>query len=56
VKRVMTVDDSAMIRQMVRFVLELAGYEVVEAVDGKDALSKLGGKDFALFLVDVNMR
>ena len=33
-KVVMTVDDSASIRQMVGFTLKGAGYEVVEAVDG----------------------
>ena len=37
-KRIMTVDDSASVRQMVSFTLKQAGYEVVEAIDGKDAL------------------
>ena len=43
VKTIMTVDDSASLRQMVSFVLRDGGYEVVEAVDGLDALSKLNG-------------
>src|ERR1019366_5395512 len=51
----MTVDDSATIRQMVRFVLQGAGYEVVEATDGADALSKLKGQELHLFLSDINM-
>jgi two-component system chemotaxis response regulator CheY len=55
VKTVMTVDDSATIRQMVRFVLQGAGYEVVEATDGADALSKLKGQELHLFLSDINM-
>ena len=38
-KIVLTVDDSASIRQMVSFTLKSAGYEVVEAVDGMDGLS-----------------
>ena len=54
-KTVMTVDDSATIRQMVRFVLQGAGYEVVEATDGADALSKLKGQELHLFLSDINM-
>ena len=33
-KRIMTVDDSPTIRQMLLFTLQEAGYEVVEAVDG----------------------
>jgi len=55
VKTIMTVDDSASLRQMVSFVLRGGGYEVVEAVDGLDALSKLNGLDLALFLSDINM-
>ena len=42
-KRIMTVDDSASVRQMVSYTLRSAGYQVVEAVDGHDALSKLAG-------------
>jgi two-component system chemotaxis response regulator CheY len=55
VKRIMTVDDSASLRQMVGVVLRGGGYEVVEAVDGLDALSKLKGQELHLFLTDVNM-
>ena len=51
----MTVDDSASLRQMVGVVLRGGGYEVVEAVDGLDALSKLKGQELHLFLTDVNM-
>jgi two-component system chemotaxis response regulator CheY len=51
----MTVDDSASLRQMVGFVLRDDGYEVVEAVDGLDALSKLNGREMHLFLSDINM-
>ncbi|HVN96482.1 MAG TPA: response regulator [Syntrophorhabdaceae bacterium] len=55
VRRVMTVDDSGSVRQMVSFTLRDAGYEVVEAVDGKDALSKLAGTQVHLVLTDLNM-
>jgi two-component system chemotaxis response regulator CheY len=51
----MTVDDSASLRQMVTFVLRDGGYQIVEAVDGMDALSKLKGQEIDLFLSDVNM-
>jgi two-component system chemotaxis response regulator CheY len=55
VKTVMTVDDSASVRQMVSFVLVDRGYEVIEAVDGLDALSKLKGQEVHLILSDINM-
>ena len=54
-KRIMTVDDSASLRQMVGVVLRGGGYEVVEAVDGLDALSKLKGQELHLILSDINM-
>ncbi len=54
-KTVMTVDDSASLRQMVSVVLRGGGYDVIEAVDGVDALSKLKGQELDLFLTDVNM-
>ncbi|MFZ0421214.1 MAG: response regulator [Candidatus Sulfotelmatobacter sp.] len=54
-KRILTVDDSSSIRQMVNFTLTKAGYEVAEAVDGKDGLSKIGGGKFDLIITDLNM-
>ncbi len=54
-KNIMTVDDSSSLRQMVSVVLRGAGYNVVEAMDGLDALSKLNGKEMHLFLTDINM-
>ena len=54
-KIIMTVDDSASIRQMVSFTLKQAGYQVVEAVDGKDALLKLNGTTVQMVLTDLNM-
>lgn len=53
-KTIMTVDDSASVRQMVSFTLKGAGFSVVEAVDGKDALSKLKG-DVHMIVTDLNM-
>ena len=54
-KIVLTVDDSASIRQMVSFTLKSAGYEVVEAVDGEDGLNKAKLKSVNLVLTDQNM-
>jgi two-component system, chemotaxis family, chemotaxis protein CheY len=54
-KVVLTVDDSASIRQMVAFTLKSAGYEVVEAVDGEDGLNKAKSKNADLVLTDQNM-
>lgn len=54
-KRIMVVDDSASLRQVVGIALKGAGYDVVEACDGKDALSKLDGEKLHLIISDVNM-
>ena len=54
-KNILAVDDSASLRQMVRMVLRSGGYEVLEAVDGEDALSKLNGQEVHLILSDINM-
>ncbi|MDA8083629.1 MAG: response regulator [Nitrospiraceae bacterium] len=54
-KIIMTVDDSASIRQMVSFTLKGAGYDVIEAVDGKDALAKVDGAGINMVITDLNM-
>jgi two-component system chemotaxis response regulator CheY len=54
-KRILTVDDSASILQVQKLVLTGAGYEVVQAVDGQDALGKLNGSPIHLVLTDLNM-
>ncbi|MBS4687504.1 response regulator [Aeromonas sobria] len=54
-KTILIVDDSATIRQVVGMTLKGAGYEVMEASDGKDALKKLDGKKINLIISDVNM-
>lgn len=47
-------DDSASVRQMVKFTLSDAGYTVMEAVDGEDALGKLANP-VSLVITDLNM-
>jgi len=54
-KRIMTVDDSASIRMMVGFTLREAGYDVVEAADGQEALEKLDDEQVQMVIADVNM-
>jgi len=52
---ILTVDDSASIRQMVAFTLKDAGYDVVQAGDGQEALGIAKSGKFDLVLTDVNM-
>lgn len=54
-KTIMTVDDSASVRQMVAFTLKGAGYQVIEAGDGRDALNKLNGAGVQMVITDLNM-
>ncbi|MFH0785288.1 MAG: response regulator [Pseudomonadota bacterium] len=54
-KTIMTADDSASVRQMVAFTLKQHGYEVVEASDGRDALTKLNTRKVDMLLTDLNM-
>jgi two-component system, chemotaxis family, chemotaxis protein CheY len=54
-KVIMTADDSASMRQMISFTLKDAGYEVVEARDGVDALGKLRTSAVQMLLTDLNM-
>ncbi|MFP4147237.1 MAG: response regulator [Halorhodospira sp.] len=53
--KILAVDDSASMRQMVTYTLKQQGYEVTEAVDGKDALAKAKAGGFDLVITDVNM-
>ncbi|WP_088290031.1 MULTISPECIES: response regulator [unclassified Kineosporia] len=54
-KTILVVDDSASVRQVVGLALRGAGYDVIEGVDGVDALSKLDGRKVHLIISDVNM-
>lgn len=54
-KTILAVDDSSSLRQMVRVVLQGAGYAVVEAKDGADALARLQVQEVHLVLTDINM-
>ncbi len=54
-KTILIIDDSMSMRQTVGIALRGAGYEVVEASDGRHALTKLDGRKFNLIISDVNM-
>lgn len=54
-KIILIVDDSESIREVVIFTLENAGYTVLSAVDGQDALKHLDGKHLDMILTDLHM-
>lgn len=53
--KILVVDDSSSLRQVVSISLQGKGYEVIQAGDGKEALSKLDGSKINLVISDVNM-
>lgn len=54
-KRILVIDDAATVRLYHRGILESAGFEVSEAVNGLEALERLAEGPFDLYLVDINM-
>ncbi len=54
-KRVLIVDDSVMVRQMVSFTLRQAGFEVSEAMNGQEGLRRIGEHPPDLIITDLNM-
>lgn len=54
-KRIMTVDDSATVRKVLNMTLSSAGYDVVEAIDGEDALCKMAEQRVDVLVTDLNM-
>ena len=54
-KTILTIDDSASIRQMVALTLSAAGFEVVEAVNGADGYDKATGQAVHAVITDLNM-
>jgi len=51
----MVIDDAQSMRQVVTLTLQDAGYKILEAGDGVDALSRIQGKDIDMFICDINM-
>jgi two-component system chemotaxis response regulator CheY len=54
-RTILTVDDSASIRQMVKLTLKSGGYEVIEAVDGNDGLAQARRVRADMVITDLNM-
>jgi two-component system chemotaxis response regulator CheY len=54
-KKILVVDDSAAVRTVAAIALREAGYEVIDAVNGSEALKKLGAERVNLIISDVNM-
>ncbi len=54
-RHIMTVEDSTSMREMISFTLSEAGYEVMEAIDGRDALAKLPKTGIDMVITDLNM-
>ncbi len=52
---VLIIEDNADSREIFRTVLEMAGYEVTEAVDGEDALQKIEEAEYSVILVDLSL-
>jgi len=54
-KKILTVDDALTMRKMISLTLRGAGYDIVEAADGMDALNVVRNQQVDLMIVDVNM-
>ena len=54
-KAILTADDSASMREMISFTLRNAGYQVLEAFDGMDALEKISSCSVSMLITDLNM-
>lgn len=54
-KRILTIDDSKTIRDMLLLTLTDAGFDVLQAVDGKDGVEVLGRERVDVVITDINM-
>lgn len=54
-KTIITVDDAATMRKMIRFTLTPTGHEILEAADGSEAFNTLRNRSVDLIITDVNM-
>ena len=54
-RTVLVVDDSDLVRKVLGFTLKKAGYEVLSAADGQEALKVFDGRDIDLVVTDLNM-
>lgn len=54
-KKILIVDDSESIREVVSFTLENEGFKVLVANDGTDALKFLDGREIDMIITDLHM-
>ena len=54
-RKILVADDNTASRELIREVLEMSGYDVVEAADGQDAVSRARANALDLVLVDIQM-
>jgi two-component system chemotaxis response regulator CheY len=54
-KRILTIDDSKTMRDMLLLTLTDAGFEVLQGVDGEDGLAVLGDQKVDVIITDINM-
>lgn len=54
-KTILAADDSASMREMIQFTLKNAGYNVIQAADGREALDKVGASAPDMLITDLNM-
>lgn len=54
-KRILTIDDSKTIRDMLRMTLVDAGFEVIQAVDGREGIEVMDRETVDLVITDINM-
>ncbi|HOO32456.1 MAG TPA: response regulator [Thermotogota bacterium] len=54
-KKVLVVDDSGVLRNIIVFNLKKAGYEIEQAVDGVDGLEKINGFQPDMIVLDIMM-
>lgn len=54
-KTILIVDDARSMRGLLAMTLQGAGYDVVDACDGQDALAKIGSQKVHMVITDLNM-
>lgn len=54
-KTILVIDDATSVRMSVAMSLQEEGYDILEAVNGEDALSRLDGRNIDMMICDVNM-
>jgi two-component system chemotaxis response regulator CheY len=54
-RAILVVDDQESVRKLVSIIVRSAGYHVIEAVDGEDALIQLSGKNIEMVITDLRM-